>query len=917
MRASARTPVRSPQREQPRSPAAAAAAAAAVPRSPAARSPARSPRRARSPRCIATSPGRRVASLPQGPLQGGDWGQDAEANRARHIERRAAARTQRQEHDARVAAALTIQRFHTVSDDTARRRRAARSPARSPETPAAAPSPVVPRARTPEASAVRQLDSAFGATSPAEPQQEAASGASAAVAPQPPAACCPAGHSLAPFMTPAEDYRCARCGAVSRIEQSMWSCTAREYTVCSSCYAAVDDRSSSGTGAKEAARLGEATGAAASRLDRSAAEWLASQGEPSLVDVVLGEFGDLTVHDLSVVITERDDWSMFIADGHRCDELWSALQEELAVSSTPASKPAVSEPEPEPEPELELQAGARIRGHGSSARAGGGGGGAGGCCGARPRKEPQTASAVTRRVSPPEPEPEPEPELNLEEEPGLNSTVEPPNGDTGTTSQVRSPRTPPLPSPGPTPGGSGRGAAVTAAVASARSPEQTKAMASKRLAVQIEAELAEEKEAELRSVAAAAAAAAPTAPGVTEEGHVTGGGSGWGASAVEIDASTYKLVQLYAAAQHEHVRNAMIAAKRSTGASSGSGGSGSQDQDAPYASFLEECLPKDYEVEFVTKGGRFERWHSLWVECDDPAAEPTHCYTDITNHFMVDVRSACRKLDKWAQSAAVTTMGRADASHSGAARCACVGPHWPSCPLNPQPQASLIQGHWRGYAARKRREGSSPKKSSRGQQLWSMAQLHPTDSTSATGGGGGGGGDGGGGGVKAGEEGNAVNAQGGEVAHQPPSIDRSDDNNAFNHNAIGGRPSQPPLANALAVEPARSATNARSPSTSSSSGGGGARRAVSPPPRQTQQQRMEQQMFSVRSVQRAWRGYRTRRQIAEAIRLKAALSQLELPPGLSTPELEAWLNDGACSLPACIVSCLVAAKHAWPSRLLA
>eukprot|EP01046_Picozoa_sp_COSAG06_P089998 COSAG06_NODE_36350_length_448_cov_0.785100_1_plen_78_part_10 len=78
---------------------------------------------------------------------------------------------------------------------------------------------------------------------------------------------------------------------------------------------------------------------------------------------------------------------------------------------------------------------------------------------------------------------------------------------------------------------------MTAAVASARSPEQTKGMASKRLAVQIEAELAEEKEAELRSVAAAAAAAAPTAPGVTEEGHVGGGGSGWGASAVEIDAS--------------------------------------------------------------------------------------------------------------------------------------------------------------------------------------------------------------------------------------------------------------------------------------------------------------------------------------------------------------------------------------------
>ena len=61
-------------------------------------------RRAKSPRLstASTSPGRRLAGLPQGPaLQQSGWTDDAEANRSRHIERRAAARTKRQEQDTR------------------------------------------------------------------------------------------------------------------------------------------------------------------------------------------------------------------------------------------------------------------------------------------------------------------------------------------------------------------------------------------------------------------------------------------------------------------------------------------------------------------------------------------------------------------------------------------------------------------------------------------------------------------------------------------------------------------------------------------------------------------------------------------------------------------------------------------------
>ena len=50
-------------------------------------------------------------------------------------------------------------------------------------------------------------------------------------------------------------------------------------------------------------------------------------------------------------------------------------------------------------------------------------------------------------------------------------------------------------------------------------------------------------------------------------------------------------------------------------------------------------------------------------------------------------------------------------------------------------------------------------------------------------------------------------------------------------------------------------------------------------------------LAAIMAVQRAWRGHRTRRQVRDAAKLHSALATLELPPRLSTTELDQWLNE--------------------------
>eukprot|EP01045_Picozoa_sp_COSAG04_P033728 COSAG04_NODE_7094_length_1193_cov_15.787020_1_plen_301_part_10 len=201
-------------------------------------------RRAASPPAssLRRSPGRRrVAALPQGPAQRAEWSEEAEINQQRHAQRRAASRERRRQQDERLQAALSIQRFVSVSDSTSQRRRAARSPPRSPSRPlsegrpgsssrrsppASPPSPRRPADEQPAAAATEQDDAApvrrldYNAEPAAEPWL-----------------CCPASHRLAPFRTPIAGYRCDRCGATAPAEESMWSCGPCEHDVCVACYA--------------------------------------------------------------------------------------------------------------------------------------------------------------------------------------------------------------------------------------------------------------------------------------------------------------------------------------------------------------------------------------------------------------------------------------------------------------------------------------------------------------------------------------------------------------------------------------------------------------------------------------------------------------------------------------------------------
>ena len=77
------------------------------------------------------------------------------------------------------------------------------------------------------------------------------------------------------------------------------------------------------------------------------------------------------------------------------------------------------------------------------------------------------------------------------------------------------------------------------------------------------------------------------------------------------------MISVHAAAQLEHVRNAMVLAKR---------------QGRGYASFLEEQMPGDYDNEFVAKCRRNERWHELWDGCD-AQSELDHRYTTAENRI--------------------------------------------------------------------------------------------------------------------------------------------------------------------------------------------------------------------------------------------------------------------------------------------
>jgi hypothetical protein len=285
-------------------------------------------------------------------------------------------------------------------------------------------------------------------------------------------------------------------------------------------------------------------------------------------------------------------------------------------------------------------------------------------------------------------------------------------------------------------------------------------MAAKRLAVRLEAELAEEREWALSQF--------------REPGSPQGR-----KAELRPDSGNYKLVKLYAAAHFELVRNAMIDARSRKAA---------EDPDAhvSFESIMRELLPQ-------VKQERYEQWHRLWSSCGEAGAQPVHCYTNVRNEFMSDVRADCTKLQGRIRAAAAIRAAaeekRFGAKHADTDLCTCAGPHWPSCPLNPCRHVSLIQGHWRGYIAR--RDGLiAPRVKLDGDTSVATADIRREESTAT-----------------------------------------------------------------LNLEAAT-------------------------------------------AVQRAWRGYCTRRQIQKAADLRSALATLELPPGLGTSELEQWLNDDGrmCSL---------------------
>ena len=59
--------------------------------------------------------------VPEGPAQRTEWSEEAEINQQRHAQRRAASRERRRQQDERLQAALSIQRFVSVSDSTSQR----------------------------------------------------------------------------------------------------------------------------------------------------------------------------------------------------------------------------------------------------------------------------------------------------------------------------------------------------------------------------------------------------------------------------------------------------------------------------------------------------------------------------------------------------------------------------------------------------------------------------------------------------------------------------------------------------------------------------------------------------------------------------------------------------------------------------
>jgi hypothetical protein len=162
------------------------------------------------------------------------------------------------------------------------------------------------------------------------------------------------------------------------------------------------------------------------------------------------------------------------------------------------------------------------------------------------------------------------------------------------------------------------------------------------------------------------------------------------------DSGNYQLVKLYAAAHFELVRNAMIDARNHK----------TDDHPGDHVSFelvMSAFLPH-------VKQERYEQWYELWSSCGEPGAQPVHCYTNVRNELMSDVNADCTKLQKRIRAAAAVRAAaeekRLGARNDGTDLCSCAGPHWPSCPLNANPEVSLIQGHWRGYIARRDSLGS-------------------------------------------------------------------------------------------------------------------------------------------------------------------------------------------------------------------
>jgi hypothetical protein len=164
----------------------------------------------------------------------------------------------------------------------------------------------------------------------------------------------------------------------------------------------------------------------------------------------------------------------------------------------------------------------------------------------------------------------------------------------------------------------------------------------------------------------------------------------------EITPRTSLMVRHHAAAQLEHVRNAMVLAKRGR---------------AGYASFLKAALPGDYHNEFVAACRRNERWHQMWSECTaaDALGERYTCTGNrIDVHKISAQLDACvdnadggRRLSVPPPSSALGTEQQPDAPvwsedddlpHEGGAG---------SPPLPPLPPAT--DGPWQLRRSRRRR----------------------------------------------------------------------------------------------------------------------------------------------------------------------------------------------------------------------